>query len=136
MFKVAVNRTLPKKNATNSFESNLNVNNNLFYFGRITETIVNTSTFTFGHVYIGLILLPCKQWKIGSIEYKTYDVLFDRTFVRNIFHTSKYLASYAENTSSNAHTFSCRSPLFSAKCNRNLNKRNNYFSEISLYLVI
>lgn len=31
-----------------------------------------------------------------------YGVLFDRTFVRNIFHASKYLASYAVNASSNA----------------------------------
>ena len=58
MFKVALNRTLPKKNTTNSFESNLNANNNLFYFGRISEPVFNTSTFTFGPVYIALILLP------------------------------------------------------------------------------
>jgi len=70
--------------------------------------------------YIALILLPWKQSKIESVEYEIYDVLFYRTFVRNIFHARKYLASYAANASSNAHTCSCRIPLFSTKCNRNV----------------
>jgi hypothetical protein len=68
MFKIALNRTLPKKNTTDSFESNLHAINNLFYCGRISEHIFNTSTFTFGHVYIALILLHLKERKIGNIE--------------------------------------------------------------------
>ena len=78
-------------------------------------------------MYIALILLPWKQWKTASIEYEIYGVLFDRTFVRNIFHASRYLASYVVNSSSKAHTFSFRIPLSSTKFNRNINKRNVFF---------
>lgn len=96
----------------------------------------NTSTFTFVHVYITLIPLPWKQWKIGSIEYKIYDVLFDRTFVRKFVHASKYSASCAVNISSNAHTFSCRNPLFSTKFNRNVNKSNKFFWNFLIFSYI